>query len=96
MGLKNAFEEIATEGLLRRLMDQLRFSKDNADRMRIIVDNQPTFSMLTGNTTTSLVNAANSPLPFATNSWNIMDAREPMRDQSLMAFQVTRNRWTIT
>lgn len=96
MGLRNAFEEMATESLLRRLIEQVRFSKDAQDRMRTTIDNQPPVSVYMFNTSTSIANASTQPGLFAASSWNVMDAREEFRDITLQSFQNTRNRWTIT
>lgn len=96
MTLRNAFEEMATEGLIRRLMDQLRFARDSNDRMRVVIDNGPSVLVYTNNTSASLVNATTQPAPFSVSSWNVMDAREEFRDITLQSFQNQRNRWTIT
>lgn len=96
MALRNAFEEMATESLLRRVLDALRFARDQQDRMRVVIDNQPNAGINMNNTTTSIVNAGQQPSLFSPGSWNVMDAREEFRDISLQSFQNTRSRWTIT
>lgn len=95
MALRNAFEAIATEGTLRRLLDQLRFSKDSSDRMRVAVDTWPGSVVVYGNGTNAIV-AATSITPYSGTSWNAMDARAEMQEMSLQAAQIQRNRWTIT
>lgn len=89
MALRNAFEAIATEGTLRRLLEQLRFAKDSSDRMRVTVDVMPT--------TTVTLNAGSAiSAPYAAGSWNLMDQRQEMQEMTLQTFQATRNRWSIT
>jgi len=95
MALRNAFEGIATESTLRRLLEHLRFAKDGSDRLRVSVDNNPQVVVYSNNSATQLSGGA-SPLPFATSTWNVVDARHEMQELSLQSFQNTRNRWSIT
>lgn len=96
--LRNAFDLLGTETTLRKILAAVSFSRTNTDAMRVNVENAAsvTSAVNMANSTNTIVGGAVQVSPFANNSWNIMDAREPMRDQSLMAFQQTRNRWTIT
>lgn len=95
MALRNAFDYIATEGTLRRLLEQLRFAKDPADRLRVQVDGWPGSVIVYGNGSASTLGTT-AITPYASTSWNIMDQRAEMQEASLQTFQVTRNRWTIT
>lgn len=95
MALRNAFEGIATEGTLRRLLDQLRFSKDSADRMRVTVDAWPGTLVVYGNGSSAVLGSA-AITPYSATSWNVMDARAEFQELSLQAAQIQRNRWTIT
>jgi len=96
MGLRNAFEEIATERTLRKLLEHMRFAKDSSDRMRVTVDNQPSVTVWSNNTGTAVAGAGTQPGLFQPSSWNIMDGREEFREITQQTFQITRNRWTIT
>jgi hypothetical protein len=95
MALRNAFDLIATEGTLRKLLDQLRFSKDSADRMRVAVDTWPGSLVVYGNGSNTVMGST-AISPYASTSWNIMDARAEFQELSLQAAQIQRNRWTIT
>lgn len=101
MGLRNAFEEIATESTLRQLVRIfqegrfLPYSKDVNDRMRVIVDNQAASSVYMGNT--SAAPGASNIAPWASSSGGLlMDDRAEQQDFTLLNFQNTRSRWTIS
>lgn len=96
MALRNAFEGIATEGTLRRLLEHVRFSKDSSDRLRVAVDTGSVTATVNMNNSTTSIAAGVSPSPYASTTWNIMDARADFQEASLQSFQITRNRWTIT
>lgn len=93
MALRNAFEGIATEGTLRRLLDQLRFAKDSSDRMRVVVDSAPQVTVWGGNSSSAVGNNTGA---YSSSSWNAMDARAEMQEASQQTFYMTRNRWSIT
>lgn len=95
MTLRNAFGEIATEFTLRRLVDQLRFAKDSADRMRVIVDSAPQVTVWAQNNSAGMASTATAA-PYSASAWNAMDARAEMQELSQQTFQITRNRWSIT
>lgn len=95
MGLRNAFEEMATESTLRRLLEHMRFAKDASDRLRVSVDTMPQSTVYTANTSAGIQGVATSA-PFGPNTWNQNDARHEMQEFSLQTFTMTRNRWTIT
>lgn len=94
MALRNAFEGLATESLLRRLLEQVRFAKDSADRMRVTLDGAPQVTVWGGNTSSTI--SSTSHAPYAASSWNANDARAEMQELSQQTFQITRNRWSIT
>lgn len=100
MGLRNAFEEMATEGTLRqlvRIFQEGRFmpySKDLQDRMRIIVDNQPAIANYLANT--SGVPGSSNVTPWGNNTGLLMDDRAEAQDFTFQNFNFTRNRWSIT
>lgn len=102
MALHNAFGEVSSEETLRRLVNNINFSRDNADRMRVVID-----VINAGLTTSSAVIGyiagqafgANSvvPLMYQTGSPNAVDARDPLRIQhraNMIAIQ--QGRWTYS
>lgn len=94
MALRNAFAEIATEFTLRKLIEQTRFARDAADRLRVVIDSSATIpaSVYTNNANANI----STVTPFGGSAWNANDARHEMQEASLQSFQMTRNRWSIT
>lgn len=93
MALRNAFEGLATESLLRRLLEQVRFAKDSSDRMRVTLDGAPQVTVWGGNANSTF---GTGVAPYSASSWNVMDARADFQELSQQTFQITRNRWSIT
>ena len=93
MALRNAFSEMATEFTLRKLLEQMRFSKDASDRMRVTVDGAPQVTVYGANVNATL---GTNIAPYSSSSWNIMDARAEMQEITQQNFIMTRNRWSIT
>ena len=101
--LRNAFEGVATEGTLRRLLNALNYAKDLNDRMRVVVDTMPT-TTVTG--TVTAVTALNgiafgssnvAPAHFASGAPNAFDAREQQMILMRSNFQQARTqRWTFS
>lgn len=95
MPLKNAFDNLGTESALRRIANLLTFPRDGSDRQRIIVDggaltiyNRGSSTNMTNNDSTSYNNST---------SWNVVDGRDPLRQQMRYNANYTRqSRWTIS
>jgi hypothetical protein len=94
MPLKNAFDNLGTESALRRIANLLNFARDPADRIRVSVDagaiviyNRANSNSMQGFDSNSYNNAT---------SWNVVDARDPLRQQLRYNANYTRqSRWTI-
>ena len=89
MALRNAFELMATEGTLRKLLDAMTFPKDVAGRQRVVVDGTVTTvtSAYWGNNNTA-------PTYYSTGAPTAIDAREAQRQASLTAGLISRQKWT--
>lgn len=94
MTLRNAFQDLGTEAMLRKILRAVSFAKDSADRIYVTVANQPPVSVYAGNTGTNLTGQFVSPYAF--NTWNLHDIRAEYMEMSHQSFQATRSRWTIT
>lgn len=94
MALRNAFEELGTEGTLRKILRAVQFAKDGADRMQVNVANQPTVSVNVANQGASLNGIA--VVPYNPQAWNAHDIRAEYQEFSHQSFQAARSRWTIT
>ena len=94
MALKNAFANLGTENALRRIVNLLTFSRDSADRIRVVIDNQPAQTVYNRNTSTNMT--ADASVQYQTSSsWNSVDAREPLKlSHAARADFVKKNRWT--
>lgn len=90
MTLRNAFAEVMTEMTGRRILAALSFARDTADRMRVIVDNQPAVLNLRGNSgTTGVVRLWHDAYAV-----DMVDEREIVRLQSAANAAAQRNaRW---
>jgi len=93
MALRNAFENVATEGTLRRILQLVNFARDANDRMRVVVDSG-TISGL------NQINwGANNGQPsyYSTGAPNSMDMRDMYRQaMRTNVIQTRQNRWTFT
>lgn len=96
MALKNAFEGLATDSGLKRILNLLTFARDSSDRIRVVVDNQPAVTSLTYNRNSiGSMNGDTSTTWQSGTSWNVLDGREPLKMQHAQrADFVKRNRWT--
>lgn len=96
MALRNAFDGIATEGGLRKIASLLNFARDVNDRLRVVVDSGTINNAVVYNrgTSTWLANDVSASYQSG-NSWNAIDAREPLKmSHTSRADFVKRNRWT--
>ena len=93
MTLRNAFEELTTEGTLRRLLQAVSFARDANDRMRVVVDS----GTISGLNQINWGQNNGQPNYYGTGSPNSMDMRDmyrmAMRTNAMMA---RHNRWTFT
>lgn len=101
MGLRNAFDEVATEGTLRALLRVfqegrfLPYAKDTNDRMRVAVDTGTVTSIAyLGNA--SAVPGASNVVPWSSGTGVLMDDRAEQQDFTLLNFMTSRSRWTIS
>lgn len=95
MALRNAFEELGTEGTLRKILRAVQFAKDSADRMQVVVSNQATVSVVAANQGNSLNGLGVAP--YAPTAWNAHDVRAEYQELSHQSFQSgPRVRWTIS
>lgn len=95
MTLRNAFEDLGTEGMLRKILRAVTFAKDNADRLSVAVGNQPVVSVNTANTSVALSTGL-GVVPYSTGAWNAHDIRAEYQEFSHQSFQAVRSRWTIS
>lgn len=97
MTLRNAFEEVATDSMLRRLFNLLNLARDGMDRLRVVVDAAPTTTIANGSYQNMYFGASGAvPLWHANGSSQAMDAREQQRALVRANFIETRKRWTFT
>src|SRR3954469_4201764 len=101
MGLRNAFEGLATDSLLRRLLAQMHFARDNSDRLRVWIDGGGTSATSPSRVNAGIgdTNSGNAiPLWYATIGAPFsMDPREQMKAQAHANMQQVRaTRWSIT
>lgn len=90
MTLRNAFEDVATDALLRRLLNNVNFAKDINDRMRVIVDNTLSLYQYRANSTT-----ANTYRNwYDPNAINMVEDREQLQMQYKGDAKRSRERWT--
>lgn len=100
MGLRNAFEEMATESTLRQLVRIfqegrfLPYAKTSTDAMRVNVDNQAAATMYLGNT--SSTPGSSNIAPWTASAGLLMDDRAEQQDFTLLNFTNSRSRWTIS
>lgn len=94
MALRNAFEGIATELTLRRLLNAMNFAKDPQDRMRVVLENETNTNVRR----ISLWSWGTYAQRYLTDgSVNSVDPREPLAMQMRSNFNYVRNtRWRIT
>lgn len=92
MTLRNAFEEMATEGTLRRILDNLRFARDINDRIQVVVSSGAT------DITAIRWGSNNSQATwYSTGAGSSMDQRENQRQLARANMLTARHsRWTIT
>lgn len=94
MALRNAFDNLATEGTLRRLLNNLNFSRTATDALRVNVDNTVTVtaSLNMNNSAT----AGSIPIWYSQPSVVSIDQREGVRAQyRANAIAIRTGRWTF-
>jgi hypothetical protein len=84
------------EDYLRRILRAVSYARTSGDQLRVNVDNQVPTYIYMGNSSTSVQQAALQLSQYATNTWNVDDAREVARRASEQQWAITRQRWTIT
>jgi len=92
MTLRNAFEDVATDRLLRRVAHLMNFARDANDRIRAVVDSGAV-------DVTAIRWGSNNSNPswYSTGAGNAMDTREMQRQYCRQSFLMARNhRWEIT
>lgn len=99
--LRNAFDGLATESTLKRLISLLNFARDPQDRMRVIVDggSLAATQAVRANITYGDSNSGNGyVLWYATvGSPASTDPRDELRSTTKSLNQQTRNqKWTYT
>lgn len=94
MTLRNAFEDLSTESMLRKILRAVSFAKDSQDRMYVTVANVSPVNIYAGNSST-LQSGQVVPI-WSAQSWNAHDIRQEYAEITHQSFQATRSRWTIT
>lgn len=92
MALRNAFEGLLTERTGRLILAATNYARDINDRMRVVVDS--------GSVTVNqqYMNASSTAGTY--RAWNdvnavyVLDQREQHRQNSLVAGEQSRSRWT--
>lgn len=92
MTLRNAFEGVATDSNIKRLLQQLHFARDSADRLRVIIDQ--TLSVRVHDVAWG--NNGGTPGYYASGAPMSMDSRETQRFIVRDAVIQNRNRWSVT
>jgi len=103
MTLRNAFDGLATEGTLGKIIAILQglqrntnYARDVQDRLRVTVDNSVNASVSNGaNNSATMQGGGLNPLHWGTNSWNLADDRWEFGNALNGVFNSTRNRWTF-
>lgn len=94
MGLRNAFEEVATERTARLILAAANYARDINDRMRVIVDNQVPVTVNAGPYLNGSSTAGTYRLWNDVNAVYSLDQREQQRQASLANGEAARRRWT--
>lgn len=93
MTLRNAFDSLGTEGMLRRILSAVTFAKDTNDRLRVTVDSG------TVSTLQQISWGANATWPtyYGVGSPNSVDQRDIYRTAlRANAMQARQHRWVIS
>jgi hypothetical protein len=97
MALRNAFENLGTENALRRIANLLTFARTSSDQIRAVVDSGTVTSNVYNRTTTVAQQNDPSPTWYNNNTWNMIDAREPLKTSiNAAAADARSRRWTVT
>lgn len=93
MALRNAFDGLATEGMLRRILQAVNFARDSNDRLII--------NMATGTIANidSIDWGNNNAYPtyYGTGAANSVDMRDVLRQEMRAnAIQARQHRWVIS
>lgn len=101
--LRNAFEAIATESSLGKVVQLLgniqravTWARDTQDRMIVNVAQTPNSVQNNGSSTNTMQGAALNPAHWGSLSWNTVDDRWSYGNGLNGVFNSTRSRWTIT
>lgn len=78
--------------LLSTLLKNSSYSKDSAERMRIVMDNNPMLYMYMRNSSTSMVGGTEGW--YTTGSWNTVDARDQLGAINNTNIISRMERWT--
>ncbi|HLO11218.1 MAG TPA: hypothetical protein VK190_03055 [Pseudoneobacillus sp.] len=84
------YETMST--LMDAMLRTVSFAKDPADRMRVIMDNNPMLYLYMRNSSSSL-NGNYEPW-YSVGSWNTVDAREQLMAISNQNLTINMQRWT--
>jgi hypothetical protein len=85
----------ATMRMLASIYKTMNYSRDSADRMRVIVDNNPTTTTTAtlNNRSSAVALGASTESWYSTQSWNTVDAREQLMEQSKNTVIGRMQRW---
>ena len=90
MAWRNAFETMATEGTLKRLLSNLTYPKDTAGRPRVIVENTVAVVAYPGASSTF---GTARPL-YDVSAQFMVDERDHLRNAMRANYQRSTQRWT--
>lgn len=96
MALRNAFDGVASERTLKRILQAVNFARDPQDRMRVVTDGSSSLSV--SGSTVNLYLGFNGATPLyyaATGSPTSVDAREQLAAAAHANFNANRARWTF-
>lgn len=93
MALRNAFAEMFTERTGRLILAAVQYARDANDRMRVVVDSGTinSVTLLNGSATAGTYRLWNDPYTAF-----VVDQREIVRQQSLMAGHQRRQKWSYS
>lgn len=79
--------------LLVGLLRSTAYARDNNDRMRVLIDNNPMLYTYTRNSWTGLTGSTEGW--YSIGSWNTVDARETLTSQMNANLMVSMQRWRV-
>lgn len=92
MTLRNAFDGLTTDAMLRRVLNAVSFARDINDRLRVVVDSGTISGLNQINWGANLA----TPTWYSTGAPNSMDMREMQKAAMKNNVMMARQRWTIT